>query len=103
MPLTIAAHPASRGVAMPRDIGLALLAGGLSSLGFAPLNLWPLTLLALALLLHRAAGASSLRARMTKAAAGAPPAHHVNVATLSISTCWLRPHESPHFVGLGKA
>src|SRR5580704_3803467 len=30
-----------------------LCAGGLSSLGFAPLNLWPLTFLSLALLIHQ--------------------------------------------------
>lgn len=32
--------------------GVLLCAGGLSSLGFAPLNLWPLTFLSLALLIH---------------------------------------------------
>lgn len=40
--------------------GLALLvAGGVSATGFEPLNLWPLTLLALALLMHLVARASS--------------------------------------------
>jgi len=32
--------------------GVLLFAGGLSALGFAPLNLWPLTFLSLALLIH---------------------------------------------------
>jgi apolipoprotein N-acyltransferase len=31
---------------------LVLIAGGISATGFAPLNLWPLTLLCLALLMH---------------------------------------------------
>jgi len=51
----------NRTVAAYRDKGLLLLAGGLSSLGFAPLDLWPLTLLAFALLLHRVAGAKRMR------------------------------------------
>jgi apolipoprotein N-acyltransferase len=38
-----------------------LLAGGLSSLGFAPLNLWPLTFLSLALLIHYVMQAERLR------------------------------------------
>lgn len=38
---------------------LALLAGGLSATGFAPLNLWPLTLLCLALLMHLVASAGT--------------------------------------------
>lgn len=38
---------------------LALLAGGLSATGFAPLNLWPLTLLCLALLLQLVASADN--------------------------------------------
>ena len=38
---------------------LALLAGGVSATGFAPLNLWPLTLLCLALLMHLVASANS--------------------------------------------
>lgn len=42
--------------------GLALLvAGGVSATGFEPLNLWPLTLLALALLMHLVARAESGR------------------------------------------
>jgi apolipoprotein N-acyltransferase len=36
---------------------LVLLAGGVSATGFAPLNLWPLTLLSLALLMHLIANA----------------------------------------------
>ncbi len=36
-----------------------LIAGGISATGFAPLNLWPLTLLCLALLLHLVAKAES--------------------------------------------
>jgi apolipoprotein N-acyltransferase len=40
--------------------GLALLvAGGVSATGFAPLNLWPLTLISLALLMHLVAKAES--------------------------------------------
>ena len=40
--------------------GLALLvAGGISATGFAPLGLWPLTLLGLALLMHLVANAES--------------------------------------------
>jgi apolipoprotein N-acyltransferase-like protein len=35
-----------------RPWGVLLFAGGLSALGFAPLNLWPLTFLSLALLIH---------------------------------------------------
>jgi apolipoprotein N-acyltransferase len=38
---------------------LALVAGGVSATGFAPLNLWPLTLLCLALLMHLGASADS--------------------------------------------
>jgi apolipoprotein N-acyltransferase len=38
---------------------LALIAGGLSATGFAPLNLWPLTLLCLALLMQLVATAGS--------------------------------------------
>lgn len=38
---------------------LALLAGGVSATGFAPLNLWPLTLLCLALLMHLVASADN--------------------------------------------
>ena len=38
---------------------LALVAGGVSATGFAPLNLWPLTLLCLALLMHLVASADS--------------------------------------------
>jgi apolipoprotein N-acyltransferase len=44
-----------------RDLLLLFLAGSLSALGFAPLNLWPLTFLALALLVDRIAGAQRLR------------------------------------------
>src|SRR5947208_17011836 len=44
-----------------RPIGVSLLAGGISSLGFAPLNLWPLTFLALALLVHQTVAARNLR------------------------------------------
>lgn len=39
-----------------------LLAGALSALGFAPLDLWPLTVVALTLLVHSVARAPSLRA-----------------------------------------
>ena len=46
---------------MTRNLSV-LLAGALSALGFAPLDLWPLTLVALALLVARVAHASSLRA-----------------------------------------
>ena len=38
---------------------IALVAGGASATGFAPLNLWPLTLLCLALLMHFVASAGS--------------------------------------------
>ncbi len=38
---------------------LALLSGGMSATGFAPLNLWPLTLMCLALLMHLVASANS--------------------------------------------
>jgi apolipoprotein N-acyltransferase len=38
---------------------IALIAGGVSATGFAPLNLWPLTLLCLALLMHLVASADS--------------------------------------------
>ncbi len=38
---------------------IALVAGGVSATGFAPLNLWPLTLLCLALLMHLVASADS--------------------------------------------
>jgi len=41
--------------------GVLLLAGGLSALGFAPLNLWPLTFLSLALLIHYLLEAKRLR------------------------------------------
>jgi apolipoprotein N-acyltransferase len=44
-----------------RDNTILLVAGGLSSLGFAPLNLWPVTLVALGLLLHRVAAARHMR------------------------------------------
>lgn len=44
-----------------RALGLLLLAGCVSALGFAPLNLWPLTFLALALVLHQTAAAKSMR------------------------------------------
>lgn len=46
-------------------VGLSLLAGGISSLGFAPLNLWPLTFLALALLVHQTGEAKSWREAAT--------------------------------------
>ena len=38
---------------------IALVAGGVSATGFAPLNLWPLTLLCLAVLMHLVASADS--------------------------------------------
>jgi apolipoprotein N-acyltransferase len=38
---------------------LALLAGGISATGFAPLNLWPLTLICFALLMHLVASAQT--------------------------------------------
>ena len=38
---------------------LAIVAGGVSATGFAPLNLWPLTLLCLALLMHLVASADT--------------------------------------------
>jgi apolipoprotein N-acyltransferase len=41
--------------------GALLCAGGLSALGFAPLNLWPLTFLSLALLIHQVMQAKRLR------------------------------------------
>jgi apolipoprotein N-acyltransferase len=41
--------------------GVLLGAGGLSALGFAPLNLWPLTFLSLALLIHHVTQAKGLR------------------------------------------
>lgn len=41
---------------------LALLAGGLSATGFAPLNLWPVTLACMALLIHLIASAPNRRA-----------------------------------------
>jgi apolipoprotein N-acyltransferase len=40
---------------------LAVLAGGASAMGFAPLNLWPLTLLCFALLMHLIARAESAK------------------------------------------
>ncbi len=40
---------------------LALIAGALSATGFAPLGLWPVTLIALALLIHMISGAQSAR------------------------------------------
>jgi apolipoprotein N-acyltransferase len=54
--------PPSRDLKMNlRPVGLLLIAGGLSALGFAPLNLWPLTLLGLAVLVHQIAAAKRLR------------------------------------------
>jgi apolipoprotein N-acyltransferase len=54
-------HPMEKAAALiaryPR--WLALLSGGISATGFAPLNLWPLTLLCLALLMHLVASAQS--------------------------------------------
>jgi apolipoprotein N-acyltransferase len=45
---------------LEKSRGLALLiAGGISATGFAPLNFWPLTLIALALLIHLLAKAES--------------------------------------------
>src|SRR3982074_2862654 len=41
--------------------GVLLFAGGLSALGFAPLNLWPLTFLSLVLLIHSVMDAKRLR------------------------------------------
>lgn len=38
---------------------IALIAGGVSATGFAPLNLWPLTLICLALLMHLVASADT--------------------------------------------
>jgi apolipoprotein N-acyltransferase len=40
---------------------LALIAGGVSATGFAPLNMWPLTLISLALLMHLVASAENGR------------------------------------------
>lgn len=45
---------------------LALIAGGLSATGFAPLNLWPVTLACMALLIHLIAGAPSRRAAFAR-------------------------------------
>lgn len=45
---------------------ILLLAGGVSALAFAPLNLWPLALLALVFLVARAAGAPSQRAAFAR-------------------------------------
>lgn len=45
---------------------LALLAGGLSATGFAPLNLWPVTLACMALLIHLIASAPNRRAAFAR-------------------------------------
>ncbi|MBY0620274.1 apolipoprotein N-acyltransferase [Sphingomonas ursincola] len=45
---------------------LALLAGGLSATGFAPLNLWPVTLACMALLIHLIATAPSRKAAFSR-------------------------------------
>ena len=47
-------------------LGLALLAGLVSALGFAPLGLWPLTILAFAALLWLIEGAPSLRSALAR-------------------------------------
>src|SRR3981189_2855155 len=46
--------------------GGLLFAGGLSALGFAPLNLWPLTFLSLVLLIHYVLEAKRLRAGVAR-------------------------------------
>ena len=48
-------------------LALLLVAGGVSALGFAPLNLWPLTLLALSLLIERTARAERPRQALLRA------------------------------------
>ncbi len=45
---------------------LALLAGGLSATGFAPLNLWPVTLACMALLIHLVATAPNRKAAFAR-------------------------------------
>jgi apolipoprotein N-acyltransferase len=47
--------------------GGLLFAGGLSALGFAPLNLWPLTFLSLVLLIHYVTEAKRLREAVARA------------------------------------
>src|SRR6476659_4830675 len=49
-----------------KSLGLAFLAGLVSALGFAPLGLWPLTLLAFAALLWLIEGAPSLRSALAR-------------------------------------
>jgi apolipoprotein N-acyltransferase len=49
-----------------QPLTVLLPAGGLSALGFAPLNLWPLTFLSLALLIHYVTGATRLREAMLR-------------------------------------
>jgi len=49
-----------------KSLGLAFLAGLVSALGFAPLGLWPLTLLAFAFLVWLIEGAPSLRAALAR-------------------------------------
>src|SRR5437764_14681425 len=49
-----------------KHLALALLAGLVSALGFAPLGLWPLTILAFAFLLWLVEGAPSLRSALAR-------------------------------------
>ena len=49
-----------------KSLGLAFLAGLVSALGFAPLGLWPLMILAFAALLWLIEGAPSLRAALAR-------------------------------------
>src|SRR5215207_9450051 len=49
-----------------KPLGLSLLAGAMGALGFAPLNLWPLTLAAFAALLWLLEQAPSLRSALAR-------------------------------------
>ncbi|MFL6600932.1 MAG: apolipoprotein N-acyltransferase [Steroidobacteraceae bacterium] len=63
-PETVLATPDRLRALLP--LGVLLLAGGLSALGFAPLNLWPLTFLSLALLIHHVIEAKRLRQALAR-------------------------------------
>src|SRR4030081_759951 len=77
--------------------GGLLFAGGLSALGFAPLNLWPLTFLSLALLIHYVMQAKGLREAAVRGGGFGGP--HFIVGLNWIATAFTYQDNMPAWLG----
>jgi apolipoprotein N-acyltransferase len=77
--------------------GVMLFAGGLSALGFAPLNLWPLTFLSLVLLIHYVTEAK--RPREAVARGWIFGVAHFTVGLNWIATAFTHQHNMPAWLG----